>query len=208
MLYIFDWDGTLCNSLDLIAGTIKKSCLQLGLPLRSDAENKSIIGLGLHEAMVVLYPQQSEREIDQLVEAYRDLYVSGDKQQPSDLYEGVIEVLDRLKRDGHRLALATGKSRAGLDRILSALDMQGYFDYSRCSDETRSKPHPLMLNEILHESGVSAEQSIMVGDTDYDLLMAKAASITAVAVSYGAHPLARLHAAQPDRIVDHISELL
>lgn len=208
MLYIFDWDGTLCDSLSLITASIRKSCEQLGLPVRSETETRAIIGLGLKEAMIALYPEQSEREIDLLIEAYRDFYVSGDKHQPSQLYDGVLEVLESLLNNGHRLAVATGKSRKGLNRILSELELHQYFEHSRCADETVSKPHPLMLNEILQESGHSPNEALMVGDTDFDLLMAKAASIEAVAVSYGAHPMERILAAEPDRVIDHIEELL
>ena len=208
MLYIFDWDGTLCDSLDLIAESIKLSCQQLGLPARSEQERRSTIGLGLEEAMLTLYPDLSEQEINQLIESYRPAYTAGNKKKPSKLYDGVLAALDELKAAGHQLAVATGKGRKGLERVLASLDMTDYFDFSRCGDETRSKPHPLMLNEIMEESGIPAELTIMTGDTDFDLLMARAASVMAVGVSYGAHPLHRMQAANPDRIVDHISELL
>lgn len=208
MLYIFDWDGTLCDSLSLITETIRQSCLQMGLPVRPEEERRSVIGLGLKEAMMALYPELPSEEIDQLIESYRKIYVADNQEQPSKLYEGVLETLDELKTAGHQLAVATGKGRRGLDRVLSGLGMENYFDYSRCSDETRSKPHPLMLNEIIKESSARVEETMMIGDTDFDLLMAKAASVEAIGVSYGAHPLARLEAAKPDRIVDHISELL
>lgn len=208
MLYIFDWDGTLCDSLGLITESIRRACAQMGLPARSEEERCSIIGLGLREAMMALYPELPVAEIDQLIEAYRKVYVADHQEQPSKLYEGALETLDELKSAGQQLAVATGKGRNGLNRVLNNLGMLDYFDYSRCCDETRSKPHPLMLHEIIQESGARAEETIMVGDTDFDLLMAKAASVEAVAVSYGAHPLPRLQAAEPDRIIDHISELL
>jgi len=208
MLYIFDWDGTLCDSLSLITESIRRSCQTMGLPARSEEDRRSIIGLGLREAMMELYPELSAIEADQLIESYRKIYVADNQEQPSRLYDGVLETLDELKEAGHQLAVATGKGRRGLDRVLSSLDMENYFDFSRCSDETRSKPHPLMLNEIILESGNSVESTVMVGDTDFDLLMAKAASVTAVGVSYGAHPMTRIQAAKPDRIIDHISELL
>lgn len=208
MLYIFDWDGTLCNSLDLITDSIRQSCEKLGLPVRSVEESRAVIGLGLKEAMMTLYPELPVTDIDDLIDAYRHVYVADNRQQPSKLYDGVIEVLDELRSSGHELAIATGKSRVGLDRVLVSLDMQEYFDFSRCADETRSKPHPMMLNEIMRESGVPPESTTMVGDTDFDLNMARAASVSSVAVSYGAHSAERIQAASPDRIIDHLSELL
>lgn len=208
MLYIFDWDGTLCDSLSLITSSISQSCEKLGLPVRSEEENRSIIGLGLKEALEHLYPEVSEAQINELRLVYRDHYLAGDKSQPSQLYAGVEEVLDELLSQGHRLAVATGKSRQGLDRVLGDLNMHRYFQHSRCADETRSKPHPLMLQQILEESGIHPEETIMVGDTDFDLLMARSASVQAVGVSYGAHPIERIRQAEPHRIIDHISELL
>lgn len=208
MLYIFDWDGTLCDSLSLITESIRQSCLELGLPVRTEQENRSIIGLGLKEAMIALYPELSSADIDKLIESYRKIYVADNQEKPSQLYDGVSEVLNELKGSGHQLAIATGKSRRGLDRVLASLDMSDYFQFSRCADETRSKPHPLMLHEIMEESGFVAESTVMIGDTDFDLLMAKAASVTAVGVNYGAHPVERIQAAKPDRIISHISELL
>jgi len=208
MLYIFDWDGTLCDSLSLITTSIRRSCEHLGLPVRSEEENRSIIGLGLKEALEHLYPEIPDKQLDKLILAYRDHYLAGDKSQPSQLYSGVQEVLDELRSQGHQLAVATGKSRRGLDRVLGELKMHHYFEHSRCADETRSKPHPLMLQEILQESGAHPRDAIMVGDTDFDLLMAKSASVQAIGVSYGAHPLDRIMQAEPHRIIDHISELL
>lgn len=208
MLYIFDWDGTLCDSLSLITSSISRSCEKLGLPVRSEEENRSIIGLGLREALEHLYPELEARQMDELILTYRDHYLAGDKSRPSQLYEGVEEVLDELASQGHQLAVATGKSRQGLDRVLGELKMQRYFQYSRCADETRSKPHPLMLYQILEESGVHASDAIMIGDTDFDLLMARSASVQAVGVSYGAHPLERIQQANPHRIIDHIAELI
>ncbi len=208
MLYIFDWDGTLCDSLSLITKSISLSCEKLGLPVRSEEENRSVIGLGLREALEHLYPELEVGQMDELILAYRDHYLAGDKSQPSQLYEGVTDVLDELVSQGHQLAVATGKSRQGLDRVLGELNMAHYFQYSRCADETRSKPHPLMLQQILQESGVHSGEAMMIGDTDFDLLMARSASVRSVGVSYGAHPLERIQQARPHRIIHHITELL
>ena len=208
MLYIFDWDGTLCNSLDLITNSIQAACQQIGLPPLSDAKARSVIGLGLKEAMVALYPDIRDNDIDNLIEAYRSNYLASDQRQPSPLYPGVPELLEELISRGHTLAVATGKSRRGLDRGLTELKLHDYFPYSRCADECRSKPHPQMINEILSDSGYTQNQTYMIGDTDFDLLMGRAAGVKAVGVSYGAHPLERLRAAQPEQIIDNLSELL
>lgn len=208
MLYIFDWDGTLSNSLERISNAIKKSSQDMGLPVRSSAENIATIGLGLSEALLTLYPDLTEDEITQLVQRYRRHYLSMDGAQPSALYDGALGVLEKLKASGHQLAVATGKSRQGLDRILSHMQLTDFFDASRCADETRSKPHPLMLEQILVETSTHPEDSVMVGDTDFDLLMANAAGVKAIGVSYGAHSVDRLMQTQPSRIIDQLDELL
>ena len=193
---------------DRIVKAIERSAAAMGLPALSYDENKSVIGLGLREALQALYPSTSEHELDDLIGFYRENYLSLDLEEPSELYEGAMDVLERLKSDGHQLAVATGKSRQGLDRVLNHLGMLTYFDATRCADETRSKPHPLMVNQILAETGQSPQNAIMVGDTDFDLLMGIAAGTDAIGVSYGAHDVARLAASRPSRIVDHLSELL
>lgn len=207
MLYIFDWDGTLCNSLDTIVAAIVASAREVGLPILTESENKSVIGLGLSEALKTLYPGLDEESTQELVSVYRKHYLAIDVQSPSQLYEGAMPLLEQLKTDGHRVAVATGKNRQGLNRVLANLSLTDFFDTSRCSDETRSKPHPLMLNEILEEIGESPENAVMIGDTDFDLLMGSAAGMDSIGVSYGAHALDRLLAAKPQKVIDHLSEL-
>ena len=208
MLYIFDWDGTLCDSLDLIAAAIDQSCRFMGLEPLGVEKNKSVIGLGLREALQALYPQVETLEMDRLIALYKKNYVALDLERPSVLYPDVMDTLESLKVAGVKIAVATGKNRKGLDRVLAHLGLTNYFDASRCSDETRSKPHPMMLEEILAEMDVSPDSAVMVGDTDYDLRMANAASVGAVGVSYGAHSIERLSACHPSRIVDRLSDLL
>ena len=119
-----------------------------------------------------------------------------------------METLEGLRDRGFLLAVATGKSRVGLDRVLQSLGMANFFDATRCADETRSKPHPLMLQEILQELGVLPEAAVMVGDTEFDLMMARQAGVTAIGVTYGAHPLPRLVACEPLLLLDQLPELL
>ncbi len=208
MLYVFDWDGTLCDSLSLITQSIQISSNRLGLPERSEAEKRAVIGLGLYEAMSTLYPELSGKELSDLLKAYRQAYIATEQKNPGELYAGVREVLEELLVRGHTLAVATGKSRRGLDRVLASTRTLHYFAHSRCADETRSKPHPMMLREILQEAGAEPKEANMVGDTEFDVVMARSASVAAVGVNYGAHSLERIQAARPERIIQHISELL
>ncbi len=124
------------------------------------------------------------------------------------MFAGALETLHALRDRGFELAVATGKSRRGLNRILATLELHDFFDASRCADETRSKPHPLMLQELMQERGVSAEGVVMVGDTEYDLEMASNAGVASVGVSFGVHSPERLQAHGPVAIVDELPQLL
>jgi phosphoglycolate phosphatase len=207
MLVIFDWDGTLCQSLDRIVLSVQKSAADLGLPALENERVRGIVGLGLQEAMDELFPGVSDELRLRIRERYSHHFVSLDQVAPSPLYEDAMDTLEALRARGYQLAVATGKSRIGLDRVLANLNMIDYFDCTRCADETRSKPHPQMLQEILQEMGRPAEESLMVGDTEFDLEMANAAGIRGVAVTYGAHPLPRLQACRPWRTLDSLAAL-
>jgi len=206
MLYIFDWDGTLMNSVSRIVTCLKGAAQELSLEVLSDHHYQHIIGLGLPEAVQTLYPNADEQLQIQMREAYSRHFKAADT-SPSDFFPGVVETLDALRADGHKLAVATGKSRAGLNRVLAKLNWQNYFDATRCADETASKPHPLMLQEILIELDHVADDAVMVGDTEFDLLMADNAGMRKVAVSFGAHSAERLSALKPDAMIHHFSEL-
>ncbi len=207
MLYIFDWDGTLVRSLDHIVESIDYAAGRIGLPSRPQDLRRSVIGLGLEEALSGLYPEAGERERDLLLQYYKERYLELDRAEPTPPYEGVEETLDHLLGQGHQLAVATGKARLGLERVMNNLDLGRYFVATRCADEARSKPHPLMLQQLLAMTGYRAEDALMVGDTDFDLNMAKQAGVGAVGVTYGAHPVARLRACQPIRLIADIREL-
>lgn len=207
MLLVFDWDGTLIDSTGKIVRCMHAAIADLQMPQRSDTEVRNIIGLGLSEAFVQLFNNIDEPTISQLKSVYSQYFREAD-QTPCALYPGVIESLDRLRADGHKLAVATGKSRAGLNRVLKNLQLDTFFDTTRCVDEARSKPHPLMLQQILQELDTDPSNAVMVGDTDYDLEMANNADVTGVAVSYGAHSPERLSACNPGHTIDHFPEIL
>ena len=169
-------------------------------------EVKEIIGLGLTEAAFRLFPQATREQVFQLQTSYSQHYRTEDS-APCPFFLGVEETLQQLKAEGYQLAVATGKSRAGLDRVLLSLGMEDFFHSSRCADETLSKPHPLMLEQLLAEFDLPAEAAVMVGDTEFDMEMAVNASMPRIAVSYGAHHADRLMAFEPLACVDLFSEI-
>ena len=185
MLYIFDWDGTLVDSTARIVSCLELAAKRCQLPVLSPDSYQNIIGLGLFEACRVLYPQLDDEGVDALRLAYSEAFVAADS-EPCRFFPGVGEVLQQLMVDGHQLAVATGKSRRGLDRALGALGIGDWFVATRCADETRSKPHPLMLEQLLEETGCEVSQAIMLGDTEYDLEMAQLAGMRSIAVTCGA----------------------
>lgn len=207
MLLIFDWDGTLLDSTGKIVRCMRKAISDVGLPQRSDDQLLNIIGLGLREAVGQLFGPIGKGDVSQLMESYSGYFIEAD-QVPCNFYPGVLESLIALKNDGHHLAVATGKSRRGLDRVLKNLRLDDFFDATRCADESKSKPHPLMLHQILDELSADPSDAVMVGDTEYDLNMAKNANISGIAVSYGAHERERLLRCEPLHTIDHFPQLL
>ena len=205
-LLVFDWDGTLMDSEARIVGAFRAAIAELGAPPRSAAQIRDIIGLGLTEAARVLYPAASPQLVARLTGAYREYYLVRDA-TPSRPFAGVREVLETLKGEGYRLAIATGKARRGLERVLAETGLTGLFDASRCADEAGSKPHPRMLREILAELGVPGRETLMIGDTEYDMEMAARAGARALAVSYGVHALGRLLRHRPLGHIDDIRQL-
>lgn len=185
-LVVFDWDGTLLDSAGAIVNAIQASCRDLDLPEPSDAQARHVIGLGLVDAMRHAVPELPPERYQAMVDRYRHHYLSGDSELT--LFDGVREMLARLQKAGHILAVATGKSRQGLNRALDHSGLRPLFQSSRCADECHSKPHPQMLEELMAEFGVAAEATVMIGDTSHDLLMASNAGVDGLAVTYGAHP--------------------
>lgn len=207
MLYIFDWDGTLSQSLSHIVSAIEIAAKKQGMAPLSLEKRLSVIGLGLHEAFHELFPDTDAQQHELLLDHYREAYLHLDQESPSPLFDGVEETLSHLIGEGHQLAVATGKARRGLDRVLDASGIGHLFHATRCVDEARSKPHPMMLLQLLELTGYTPENTVLVGDTDFDLLMAKNANIRAIGVTYGAHPQHRLQAASPECLISDIREL-
>lgn len=205
MLYIFDWDGTLVDSTPKIIRCMSAASVEIGLPLLAEERYSHIIGLGLPEGVQHLYPGADEATHTLLRETYSRLFVA-DEHKP-DFFENVEQHLASLKSAGHKLAVATGKARKGLNRQFDEKNMHGYFDASRCADETRSKPHPLMLNELMAELDAAPSECVMVGDTSFDLEMAANAGMRSVGVSYGAHAVERLFPHKPLVVADHFDQV-
>ena len=206
-LIVFDWDGTLMDSQARIVACLRASADDLGAERRSDAELADIIGLGLEEAWRALYPNAERELLAAMVERYRYHFLIADD-TPSPLFPGVEALLAGLEERGYLLAVATGKARRGLDRVLAESGLGHYFHATRCADETRSKPHPQMLLELIEVTGVEAHETVMVGDTEYDMLLAHNAATAAIAVSYGVHDIERLRCHRPLAEVDSLAGLL
>ncbi|TSA10760.1 MAG: HAD family hydrolase [Betaproteobacteria bacterium] len=204
-LLVFDWDGTLMDSAAAIIASIQESCRDLGLAVPARERAAHVIGLGLKDALSYAAPELPLEDYGKLAERYRHHYLARDPD--IELFPGMREMLARLKQRGYLLAVATGKSRAGLERVLAATELKQYFDSSRCADETHSKPHPAMLQELMQELQIEPEVTLMIGDTAHDLQMALSAGVPALAVSYGAHPRDGLTGFNPLACIDTPQEL-
>ena len=206
-LLIFDWDGTIMDSVARIVDCLRISSVQvLGDEKRSDHELKDVIGLGLREAIQQLHPVATEQQIQDMSNTYRYQYMEVNKTS-SVLFDGAESVLNTLEKKGYWLAVATGKGRQGLDQVLDITGLGPRFHSTRCASETFSKPHPLMLEEILQQLGLNPEDALMIGDTEYDMEMARNANMDCLGVSYGVHSPERLQKHQPIGCIDHINQL-
>jgi phosphoglycolate phosphatase len=205
---IFDWDGTLVDSAGRIVESMQLAANDLSLDFRTDFEIKQIIGLGLPEAICTLWPEIEGRhtDIQEMRQQYNYHFVA-DVRPTVEFFDYATHLLDKLSASGKDLAVATGKSRSGLDRAFRELKIGHMFRDSRCADETKSKPHPLMLEELSVSLGVSPDAMLMVGDTEFDLKMANAAGIDSVAITHGAHSRDKLEACNPAEIVDDLKQL-
>ncbi len=206
-LIVFDWDGTLIDSVSRIVRCFLETFGELGLPRPSESHIKNLIGLPLGQAIQRLAPGADHRVVERGAEVYRRFWL--DESLPlSPLFPGVLDLLNRLIEQGHTLAVATGKSRVGLEREQRHHKISHLFRFSRCAGETAAKPDPAMLLEILAESGVDAREALMVGDTTMDLEMAHAAGVGAVGVRGGSHPGDRLEACRPLACLDSAANLI
>ena len=204
-LLVFDWDGTLMDSAGTIVSSIQNACRDLELVVPSDAASRHVIGLGLQEAMEALVPGLDAEDYQRLVERYRHYYLGQDMHIP--LFEGVTQAIAEMRDAGFLLAIATGKSRRGLDRALEHSGLGEYFHSTRCADECFSKPHPCMIEQIMDELGIAPARTVMIGDTSHDLQMAINAGVDALGAGYGAHPKANLEALSPLVCADSFMEL-
>jgi phosphoglycolate phosphatase len=204
-LVVFDWDGTLADSTDIIAEALRGACADVGLPVPDAASARYVIGLGLRDALAHVAPALPPERYPELSLHYRRRFLARDPDIP--LFVGARELLDELADAGYLLAVATGKTRIGLDRAMAASGLAGRFHATRCADESRPKPHPEMLLHLMDALAVSPGSTLMIGDTTHDLELARDAGADAVAVAYGAHPPEGLVRLGPRATVHSMQEL-
>lgn len=204
-LIAFDWDGTLFDSTKIIVRCIQAAVRDVGGTVPTDEAAGYVIGLGLMQALAHAAPDVPQSKYPELGARYRHHYIA--HQNDISLFEGVLPLLAALKARGHKLAVATGKSRHGLDEALQAVELKGRFDASRTADETAGKPHPRMLHELMDQFGVTPARTLMIGDTTHDLQMAVNAGCASVGVSYGAHEFAAFESLKPRFIAHSVAEL-
>ena len=202
---MFDWDGTLFDSAAVITDCIQQAALDMALPVPDRETASHVIGLGLSDSLRLAMPALSPDRYPDFLARYRGYFVERD--DSLSLFPGIAELLADLKARGHRLAVATGKPRHGLERALETSGLGPLFVASRCGDETQPKPDPAMLLELMDELELGAGELLMVGDTSHDIEMARSAAVDAVAVTYGAHPGAALRALRPRACVGSVGEL-
>ncbi len=206
-LIVFDWDGTLIDSIDWIVNCLQSAARHCGCNIPEDQAAKDVIGLSIANAFSNLFPGVDQEMVMKLAASYQQTYLSWEISR-NDLFPGVYDMLVELKNSGYQLAVATGKTRTGLQQALRATATEDLFNITRCSDETASKPDPLMLHEIVQYTNVGYERTLMLGDSSYDLQMAMNAQISSVAVLCGAHPKAILQQYHPLMCVQQPAELL
>lgn len=203
-LVVFDWDGTLMDSEAHIVTSMQRTLADLDLPALSREIIRDIIGLGLREAILRLLPGSDDERVVSIIDRYRYHFFADDPCEP---FAGAESVLQQLQAAGYLMAVATGKGRRGLDRVLQSTGFLQYFVETRTADETQSKPHPQMLLEIVDILEIDAQRTLMVGDTEYDLEMANAANIASLGVDYGVHSRERLLACSPLACLSSIVDL-
>ena len=209
-LLVFDWDGTLVDSIERIVTSLQHASKQAVKTEISESQAKNVIGLGLMEAIAQLHPELDEKhqldKLEDIANAYRHHYIY-DNLVPAPLFSGVNDLLDELKHQGYTLAISTGKSRSGLKQSIEEHDVAGFFATTRCAGENKSKPHPEMLHEILGELNFSADEALMIGDSKHDLEMANNANMQCIGVTHGVHGVDTLKKHNPLICLSHISEL-
>ncbi len=205
-LLVFDWDGTLVDSAAHIVASLQAAFQDLHLPVPGPEAARHVIGLGLQDALAYLNPGLESSRYREVAERYSTHFLAG--HEDIELFPMVEEGIAALKRDGYLLAVATGKSRRGLDRALHSTALGPHFHASRCADEGLPKPHPDMLETLMRLLGVAREHTLMIGDTTHDLQMAANAGVPAVGLTYGAHPREELERLQPLACIGSFAELM
>lgn len=205
-LLVFDWDGTLMDSEARIVTCMRAAFEALGYPPPAAAAVRNIIGLGLDQSIATLFPAADAMLRQTLISAYRERFLGADE-TPTPMFDGAVALIESLNTSARMLAIATGKSRAGLGRALDQCGLRDCFQAIRTADDSLSKPHPAMLLELMDELAVPPARTLMIGDTEYDLQMARAAGTGALGVGYGAHPPERLQALRPLGVARSIAEL-
>jgi len=204
-LIVFDWDGTLMDSTGHIVQCMQEAITQLDFPPLDDAAISHIIGLGLNEAAQALYPNISVAAVEQLANTYRQVWLSGPIDTP--LFDNASKLIQNLNEQDYFLGVATGKSRSGLNKVLSSTQLEPFFHATRCADECHSKPNPQMIEELMNYLGVTPKETLMIGDTEYDLQMAHNAGADSLGISHGAHGVDTLQACKPQAIVDDLFQV-
>jgi phosphoglycolate phosphatase len=204
-LIVFDWDGTLMDSEARIVTCMQGALADVGLVSQSREQVREIIGLGLPQAVQTLVPDHPTLHA-RIIQHYRERYL-GEGVAPSPLFDGAAAVIERLVAQDFLLAVATGKSRRGLDQSLEQTGLRHLFHATRCADEARSKPHPEMLLQLMDELGALPQETLMIGDTEFDMALATNAGAQCLAVGYGVHPRERLLQHGPLGCVDRVTEI-
>ena len=210
-LLVFDWDGTLVDSIDRIVSSLQHASREAANIEVNKTQAKNVIGLGLNEAIDKLHPEfdrQSDKILlEKIADVYREHYVHHNN-VPAPLFAGVENLLSDLSDQGYTLAISTGKSRRGLNHSMDEHNMAEYFTTTRCAGENKSKPHPEMLHEILHELNFPASQALMIGDSEHDLRMANNANMLSIGVTHGVHDAKTLEKHNPLTCLSNITDLL
>jgi len=205
-LVIFDWDGTLMDSIGRIVSSMQTAAACCNLDVPTTTEVKEIIGLSLPRALEILFPQGSDEQLSTMVEQYKYQYVEGDN-TPTPLFENALILLNALKIKDKLLAVATGKGRQGLQRVFSSTETEHFFHASRCAGEALSKPDPQMILSLLEELDILPEHAVMIGDTSHDMAMAQSAGVDRIGITLGVHDKEVLNRYQPKAIVESLAEL-
>ncbi|AZG73745.1 HAD-IIIA family hydrolase [Shewanella livingstonensis] len=202
-LVIFDWDGTLMDTVGKIVSCMQQVAQELMLPIPSEQQIRDVIGLSLPKIMPILFASHQNHQ--QIIDCYRRHHIAN--KHPTPLFEGIALLIRNLHAEGYLLAVATGKGREGLDKMLVSTGLGEYFHATRCADDAKSKPHPEMLHSLLSHFNVAADRAIMIGDSIHDLTMANNAGMASIGVSYGAHNESRLKALNPRAVVNKALEI-